>query len=393
MNLNSSGRGFEEGSKQNKASWLNNYRYLPTKYFNSKYNLLEYNFENTPKYVSARGKSEEIYTGLRLLFKAGITQKGIDKGQLIIRLENINFAYKHSIYCLKLQSENLIDYKVLLGVSWSSFTRYFFFMTASRWGVWHDDILLNEMFNLPINLEAEQSKKDIIVSVVDQLRDGNFIETSTKKRKTLFDSTPLNNLPTQQELEAQLDEAVFDLYMLTPAQRDLIKDRCRLDIDHFYHGTASIAVESVDFPKKQIGTLQTIEKKKAEKRTDLEQYVRLFLLAWDDFVDESEKIVWQFYLSENKKMLALVFSFIDKKTKIANHTVGNWKNVLSKLEKATQTKYSEKIYIEGLVVVVSSDNITIIKRNEKRLWTRSMARADAESTIVKAVNQQEGENE
>jgi hypothetical protein len=40
------------------------------------------------------------------------------------------------------------------------------------------------------------------------------------------------------------------------------------------------------------------------------------------------------------------------------------------------------------VRAVSDEQIIIVKRNENRLWTRSMAREDAEATLVQAMNRE-----
>jgi hypothetical protein len=49
---------------------------------------------------------------------------------------------------------------------------------------------------------------------------------------------------------------------------------------------------------------------------------------------------------------------------------------------------SQSIYIDGVVRAVSDEQIIIVKRNENRLWTRSIAREDAEATLVQAMNRQ-----
>jgi len=47
---------------------------------------------------------------------------------------------------------------------------------------------------------------------------------------------------------------------------------------------------------------------------------------------------------------------------------------------------SRNIYIDGLVRIVTNKEIIIIKRNERRLWTRSLAREDADATLTQAMN-------
>ena len=52
---------------------------------------------------------------------------------------------------------------------------------------------------------------------------------------------------------------------------------------------------------------------------------------------------------------------------------------------------SHQIYLDGLVRSVSDTEIIIIKRNERRFWTRSMAREDAEATMLQIINLQESQ--
>jgi hypothetical protein len=70
-----------------------------------------------------------------------------------------------------------------------------------------------------------------------------------------------------------------------------------------------------------------------------------------------------------------------------------WARVLTTLDKALRQPISSRIYIEGLVRAVTDDSILIVKRNERRLWTKSMAREDAEATLVQAMNRQSARGE
>jgi hypothetical protein len=70
-----------------------------------------------------------------------------------------------------------------------------------------------------------------------------------------------------------------------------------------------------------------------------------------------------------------------------------WARVLTTLDKALTQPISSRIYIEGLVRAVTEDSILIVKRNERRLWTKSMAREDAEATLVQAMNRRSANGE
>jgi hypothetical protein len=63
-----------------------------------------------------------------------------------------------------------------------------------------------------------------------------------------------------------------------------------------------------------------------------------------------------------------------------------WREVLTKLQKANrQPSWTDQVYVDGLVRVVTNTDVVIVKRNERRLWTASAARDDAEATMLIAM--------
>ena len=63
---------------------------------------------------------------------------------------------------------------------------------------------------------------------------------------------------------------------------------------------------------------------------------------------------------------------------------------MRKLNSASiQHEGSRRIFIDGVVRIVSETEIIVIKRNERRFWTASMAREDAEATVKQAMELQE----
>jgi hypothetical protein len=66
-----------------------------------------------------------------------------------------------------------------------------------------------------------------------------------------------------------------------------------------------------------------------------------------------------------------------------------WLKVLKRCDEALKQPVSRRIYIDSMVRAVTDTEIYIIKRDEYRLWTRSMAREDAEATLVQIMHLQE----
>ena len=92
-------------------------------------------------------------------------------------------------------------------------------------------------------------------------------------------------------------------------------------------------------------------------------------------------------------MLAVVFSTQQKDValhRVSGSDIDEWAKVLNRLQNDLLIPYeSNRVYIDGMIRAVTDTDIIIIKRNESRLWTRSMAREDAEATLLQAINLQE----
>jgi hypothetical protein len=68
----------------------------------------------------------------------------------------------------------------------------------------------------------------------------------------------------------------------------------------------------------------------------------------------------------------------------------SWRHILDRIGQALpQPMGTSQIVLDGLVHVISGDGIIIIKRNEKRFWTRSLAREDADVTLCQAMQKEE----
>ena len=93
-------------------------------------------------------------------------------------------------------------------------------------------------------------------------------------------------------------------------------------------------------------------------------------------------------------MLAVVFSTEDADDRLPRPTESDdmaWCNVLDSLDASSSHPFgSKRIYIDGMTRIVGENDIAIIKRNERRLWTRTAAREDAEATQLQAVHKQRG---
>jgi len=379
------GRGFEVSDRKYPSDWLLNYKEMPTKEI-QRYGPLDLdNLKEIPSKVHDRGV-ENTYFGMRILTKRGIKQKENANGQIVACFAEYDFAFRNSIYGIKIKNGKRWMYKCLLGILWSSLTKYYLLLTTYDFGVWHDEIRQKEeLLMLPILFPREEPLKKRIVATVDSLRNydppvkslhepGGISEDKIKEKRS--------------RLQYELDQEVFELYELSDAEIDLIRDMCEVTLPYYYSPDKSSAGKPVLARRlsEPCGTIKVLP-----KNADLSEYLKVFIHSWEAYLDKETEFEWKVYQPEQTdSMIAVVFSVQEKNKKNGEHRTDDiscWNDVLTELENSlTQTFHSSRIYLEGMARAVTDDFVMIIKRNEARLWTRSMAREDAEATLVQAMD-------
>lgn len=392
--MKASGQGFSSARKELSPTpaWLLKYKYLPAARFQRYGPLCEDTFEPVPKKLKRLGK-REVYEGTRLLIKHGITQASEDKGRIVARFETDPFCFSNSINGIKLlEPVEDWDYQILLGILWSSLARYYFFLTASKWGMWHFGIHKNEFLDLPVVRPQSELLRNRICNIVERLRAWNPSEKSILEPE----GEPSEEIETRKEsLEHDLDEAVFDLYKLTESERDLIRDMCEIGIEFFYRSSSSQAARPIGKNRSQdCGVCRDLPEARAEQGP-LEAYLYTFLKIWNGQLQHERHFQWRVVQPDGDfPLLSIIFRAepTEPKLEALSSEHDEWLRLIRMLETDLLYPYDgRQIYIDGMVRAVTTSSIIIIKRNERRLWTRSMAREDAEATLLQAMNLQEAE--
>lgn len=372
-----SGQGFERCPNQHQrpALWLQDYKELPLNRF-QRYGRLDLaGLGPTPSTVKRRGE-QAIYEGTRLLFK-----RGVGKTPIVARLETEPFCFTNAIQGVSIDESFIDEAKVLLGTYWSSLAKYYFWMTCGSWGTWHDEIHKDVISTLPVCITSDCDLKQRIVRVVDELRSwdtSSFDLGGYRKAR----------IPAK---ERELDEAIFDLYKLNPAERDLVMDMCQVGLDLFYRHVKSDAMKQVapDRPAGKCGLAADLPTERTAN-DGLEAYLSVFLHTWNRELGPKGEFRWQVIRpSRSSPMLAVIFSTQFKDSPLPPPSQSDdqaWTDILKRMDASlSQPLWSKRVYIDGLVRIVTDTDIVMIKRNERRLWTRSMAREDAEAALLQAM--------
>ncbi|MCX6582489.1 MAG: N-6 DNA methylase [Candidatus Aminicenantes bacterium] len=357
--------GFKKGNQKKNADWLTKFKKLKGNAF-SRYEKLDNEaFEKVPPKVECRGKSEKIYMGQRIIVSKAPRQADDANGRIDARLETESYAYNHSFHVLKLSDDAEWKYSVVIGILWSSFARYFLFLTTYFWGLWHDEVLIDERLQLPVIFDKSNPATQKIIAIAANLRNYG------PKKRDLFhrDGVSGEKIEAQRKKwEADLDDAVFELYGLNEEQMDLIRDLCEVTLPFYYK------------PIDSIGAMPAIEKKDFSW---IGKYIHSFCWRWNVYLGDEEEMRAEVHIGAYGNMIAVEFFPSDKGDPWnLEPKIDKWGHILEQIGKTLPHPMgTSQMIMDGIVQVVSNSGIIIIKRNEKRFWTRSLAREDAEATL------------
>jgi hypothetical protein len=268
---------------------------------------------------------------------------------------------------------------------WSSLIKYYLFMTSGSWGLWHDEVLKGTFTGIPLRLNCDSAVRDRIVGIVRRLRSVPDMSDSP-----LFQRAAAHSQDQLRHLERELDDAVFELFGLTPEERSRVLDFCETGLDLFYNGMASDAVRKIRWPVGAVAFGRT-QDVCIERTGDLTEYLRVFLGTWEPrLVSQAGNLRWRIIQSgDDAAVIAAIFqteSAQDQLEPPDDDDEHAWSSLLQQLQRTSrQTFFASRVYVDGFVRVVSKNDIIILKRNERRLWTASAASEDAEATMLMAM--------
>ncbi|MEZ5399204.1 MAG: N-6 DNA methylase [Bryobacteraceae bacterium] len=370
-----SGRGFEVTTKGTPAGWLRDYRELPAKLLSRYGKQSLSDLRDVPTEVYRKGL-EDIYHGHRLLVGRGIKGEGL----ITARFETRKYCFRNSVHGIRFQGLEAWREAVITAIFWSSLARYYYFTTTGSWGLWHDEIHLENIESMPVCFPKDAKLRDRIVRIVQELQDLDPVP----------DGLPLGAIQAQQriaKLESDLDTAVFDLYRLNSAERDLVNEMCKVGLELFYRHQKSDALREVESPANNIGTLADVSR----ASDGLPGYLRTFLEIWNKELAPDGELVWRLASPPSGAPLVGVWFETHYRDTAVQSSPGNgagmWRDLLVKLDQSSRLPAnSSRIFIDTFFREVSDREILFIKRNERRFWTRTAAREDAESALTHLMN-------
>lgn len=316
-----------------------------------RYFTLERNTSQIDLIEFKRLGSLESYKSPHVLIKEGQKKKRFCSSFI-----DFDCSFNDSIYGIY-SEEKPNDLKILTAYLNSKLASYVMFLTAADWGVERERVKPNELLDLPdlcfiLPIESQQH----IIKKIEEIVD-------LKKEPHIF------SLDYQiAEIEKQIEISFWDGLNLSDNDRILIEDLLTYRLGAFQDRHKSEAFLPVKVEYSQAYA------------TQLCQTINHFLKPDDSIQARAE----YFDLQRSTPLQVIILHIDEQKNRnIVEQLPSNGiDKVLRKLEEYTYKEEAESIYFRRFLRYYDNDIIYIVKPNERRFWSRSMALNDADEIIL-----------
>lgn len=340
------GVGFELSSPTNKPN--NEIKELP---IHTPNNILKY-YTPTPidriDAVKFRrlGKTETYQTS-HILLNEGIK---VNEHQLSLLASFVDYksAYSKGIVGIYSKNNDEALLKLLTAYLNSDFIRYYAFLTTSSWGIERDVVKHKELFEAPYLLEKLSDKqKNHIVKLFDE---------------KLYDKTFYT---VNKSIENEINELI--LSCLSENEQYIVQHLLD-NIELFHKQEKSVSL----LPVKEI---------------QVQKYAKIISQEISDFLDGQELYgnLTVYNISRFTPLMFIKLTF-DKKRKEVTTSKEFVDTELKKLDQHLWEKKSSSIYFRKKLNYKTGDDIYIIRPNQRRFWSQSMALEDASELILEILN-------
>ncbi|MGJ8591744.1 MAG: HsdM family class I SAM-dependent methyltransferase [Aquaticitalea sp.] len=288
-----------------------------------------------------------------------IIKKGLEKNRVCSSFIDVPCSFKDGVYGFYANSQKIDELYLLMSYFNSKLSSYYLFMTISSYGIEREQIMKNEYLSIPINLNDEQIKSlsDASKYVVEKLKSKSFLECDAETQN-------LENYIVE-----NVDNLIYESFNLTINDISLISDSMNYSLDLFHKQDKSVALHAV---------LQ---------QQQILEYGKIISRELNDFLDGQELYANAtiYEISRFTPLMLIKFSFSKKQKEIfpSKEFVDD---ELKEIDKSLWQKKSQNIYFRKKLNYKTGDDIYIIRPNQRRFWSQSMALEDASELILEILN-------
>ena len=283
-----------------------------------------------------------------------VVKKGLEKNRVCSSFIEIPCSFKDGVYGFYTDSQNINVLYLLTSYFNSKLSSYYLFMTISSYGIEREQIMKNEYLSIPINLNEKQIKSLANASkdIIGELKSKSFLSND-------FDSQNLENY-----IFENVDKIIFESFNLTNNETTLISDGINYSLDLFHKQEKSIALYPV------------IQEQTIEYGKTISSELNEFLDGQDLFAN-----VTVYNVSQYSPLMMIKISHQPIKIDIqkSDEMIDS---ELKKIDQSLWEKKSQNIYFRKKLNYKTENDIYIIRPNQRRFWSQSMALEDASELIL-----------
>jgi hypothetical protein len=297
-----------------------------------------------------------------------LISKGVRKGRLNSTFIDYDCSFRDGAYGFYTNLENKDSLIFLSSIINSKFSYYFIFLTVSSLGIEREQVMKNEILTIPldslsVNQEIIKNSKEII--------------------------SEIKNSPYSQyaEIEEKIEKAILEKVVgLSLDDQILIKETIEYSLDLFEKQEKSNAIKPV-FEEKKLPDHFTLfgEKVKnvSKEYLGILPYIkRISREVCDWFTDGSLKITPTVYeIDKNTPLYVVKLTFGTEAGDIIK-SKENINAVLKRLEKNIWQEEAKHLYIRKNLFYYDDNDVYIIKSNQRRFWTQTLAVEDFRKLII-----------
>ncbi len=248
--------------------------------------------------------------------------------------------------------------KALVTILNSKLSTYLLFLTSSSWGIEREQVFMDEVLESPALLPLlHQETLSKLVILFDEI-------LSLKKQNTPFIQAKI------QEIENEMDNIIIDDVLNSSRKnKTLVFDNLDYSLDLFNKQDKSIALNPVN-------------------HLHLNDYVKIISQQVTSFLDGqnlfANSTIFKVSLFTPLMMIKLSFDNKPKEVAVSKESVDN---ELKKIDQQLWEEKSTNIYFRKKLNYKSGNDIFIIRPNQRRFWSKSMALEDASELILEILNE------
>ncbi|WP_309608778.1 N-6 DNA methylase [Flavobacterium sp.] len=283
-----------------------------------------------------------------------IVKKGITKGNICASLVDFDTFFLNRIYGVK--TEDIDSLKILLLYFNSTYAKYFQFNFSSAWGLKYDDILDNELYSLPnifdfLNKEVKKNLLTLIDTIIS-IKKSNEVNQGIK------------------HLEEEIDQIIYnDVLKLSKDEQIIIQDTLNYGLNLFEKQEKSQAV----FPV-----------------INSEDYTNRLSKELNDWLDDVNlKVSTTIYdINRNCPLYMVKISFGNEQKPVFE-SKENIYDELKRIDKSLWEEEGQNLYFRKKLNYYDGNDVYIIKPNQRRFWSQTVAMEDSKSLLVEILNMKE----